>query len=321
MKLLPSVVLLLLVIGSPATIAQEPPAAAKPAEAAASEPLPPVTELLKTVEKNVDRDEKALLQYTYHVHSVMEEFDRAEAVKKTNIVDSESFTIGGARIRRVVARDGKPLTADEARKENERVDKEIAKAQKNKAKRDEKAAEAKGRGTLISASRMLELGTFSNERRVMLNGRPAIVLDYAGNHGVKTSNPGEKIVEDLVGTVWIDEVDRVLARVEGHFLADFKLGLGLLLDIHKGLTFTFQQEKVNSEVWLPREITGQGKASAGVFVARVHGRSRTEMSDYRKFRTGVTLLPGSQVIGPDGEPASKPPDTPPPTDPPSGPPK
>ena len=222
-------------------------------------------------------DEALLLQYTYHVHHVMEEFDGDEAVKKTTVTDSESFTVGGVRIQRIVARDGKPLTPDEAKKENKRVDEEIAKAQKYKARRDAKVAEGKDdRHVIISASRILELGTFSNERRVMLNGRPTIVLDYAGNRDVKTKNKAEDIVKDLVGTVWFDEADRVIARErEGQVSGRLQtLGLGMILDIHKGLSFTFEQQKINNEAWLPKEFAGQGKARAWVSVVfRVHGRS------------------------------------------------
>jgi len=267
-----------------------------------SKPLPPIPELLKVVEQHQKRDEAVLLQYTYHVHHVMEEFDGDEAVKKTTVTDSESFTVGGVRIQRIVVRDGKPLTPDEAKKENKRVDEAIAKAQKLKAKRDAKTAEGKDDPAIISASRMLELGTFSNERRVMLNGRPTIVLDYAGNRAVKTKNKAEDVVKDLVGTVWFDEADRVIARTEGRFLADFKLGLGMLLDIHKGLSFTFEQQKINNEVWLPKEFAGQGKASVGVVVFRIHGRTHTEMSDYRKFHTTSTIIGTNGVIGEDGKP-------------------
>jgi hypothetical protein len=286
--------------------AQEPAPAAAVSAQVESKPLPPIPELLKAVEQHEDRDEAALLQYTYHVHRVMEDFDGNEAVKKTVVTDAESFTVGGVRIHRIVARDGKPLTPDEAKKENEHVDKEIASAQKNKAKRDAKVAEGKHDESIISASRMLELGTFSNERRVMLNGRPTIVFDYAGNRDAKTKNEVEKVVEDLVGVVWIDEADRVLARVEGHFLADFKVGLGLVMDIHKDLRFTSEWLKVNDEVWLTKRITGQGKASVGVFVARVHGRSLVEMSDYRKFRTTSTIVGTNGALGPDGKPIEPP---------------
>src|ERR1700679_1394572 len=118
--------LLVVLWGSAAVWAQDAPATA-PATDVESKPLPPIPELLKVVEQHQQRDEAVLLQYTYHVHHVMEEFDGDESVKKTTVTDSESFTVGGVRIQRIVARDGKPLTPDEAKKENKRVDEEIAK--------------------------------------------------------------------------------------------------------------------------------------------------------------------------------------------------
>lgn len=275
-----------------------------------TQPLPPVPNLILAVEKHEDRDDALLQQYTYHLHVIDEEFDGSDAVRKTTTEDYESIPINGVRVRKLVARNGKPLTADEAKKEDADFDKEIEKAKKNKAKYEEKRAQATREGKsndgFLPASRILALGTFSNERRVMLDGRPTIVLDYAGNRNVKTENSLEKIVEDLVGTVWIDEQDKVLARVEGHFLADFKLGFGLIADIHKGLAFTMQQKKVNGEVWLPQEIDGHGKASILVVVARVHGHTHATMSDFRKYHASATIVGVSGVVDDQGNPIDQP---------------
>jgi hypothetical protein len=72
------------------------------------------------------------------------------------------------------------------------------------------------------------------------------------------------------------------------------------------LSFTFEQQKINNEAWLPKEFAGQGKASVGVLVFRVHGRTHTEMSDYRKFQTTSTIIGSNGVIGDDGKPIEPP---------------
>ena len=161
---------------------------------------------------------------------------------------------------KLVARDGKPrsLPILKQRKSMSAFDREIEKARKNKAKFDAKRQQAEREGKsndeFLPASRILKLGTFSNDRRILFNGRPTIVLDYTGNKDVKSKNEMEKVVQDLVGTAWIDEQDKVLARAEGHFLADFKIGLGLVADIHKDFHFTIEQRKINGEAWLPKEF-------------------------------------------------------------------
>jgi hypothetical protein len=286
-----------------------------------TKPLPPIAQLLDDVEKHEDRDDKLLQQYTYHRHVVQEEYGGS---KKTTTSDYESIPIAGVRVSKLVARDGKPLSADEAKKVDEDFDRSVEKAKKNKtrfdSKREQAEREGKSNNEFLPASRILQLGTFSNERRILFNGRPTIVLDYTGNKDVKSKDEMEKVVQDLVGTAWIDEQDKVLARAEGHFLADFKIGLGLIADIHKDFNFTMEQRKINGEAWLPREFDFYGKASVGIFLARVNGHTHVESSDYRKFRATSTIIGtngaitenGNPVPDPDAEPGSpaKPPPQP-----------
>jgi len=265
-------------------------------------PLPAMRDLLLDVERNQRAAEAMRRDYTYHVHEEEQDEDSKGNVKKTTVTDSESLTIDGVRVDRVVARDGKPLTPDEAKKESEKIDKEVAKDKQQREKLEEKGKATDSRGDqLLTVSRILELGAFSNLRRLDLDGRPTIVADYAGDPKAKTNNEFEKVFRDLVGTVWIDERDRVLVRGEGHFLNDFKIGGGLVLNLHKGLSFEFQTAKVNGEAWLPVSIEAQGSARFLLF-GGVNGRLKLVTSDYRKFRTSTTIIPSNRLIGPDGNP-------------------
>ncbi len=78
----------------------------------------------------------------------------------------------------------------------------------------------------ITVSRLLELGSFTNARRVQMNGRDTIAVDFAGDPKAKTRNRLEDVIRDLVGTAWVDEQDKVLVKVQGHFLNNFKIGGG-----------------------------------------------------------------------------------------------
>jgi hypothetical protein len=284
------------------SIAQQTSEPASPPDASAAKPLPAIRELLLDVERNEKSAEAARKDYTYHVHSEQQDLDSKGAVKKTSTIDSESITVDGVRIDRTVARVGKALTAEEAKKESDRIDKEVAKAKERRAKREGKGEETDTRGDVIlPASRILELGTFTNPRRVDLDGRPTVVFDFAGDPNAKTRNEFEGIVRDIVGTVWIDEQDRVLARGEGHFLNDFKIGGGLVLNVHKGLSFDFRATKINGEVWLPASVDGQGSARI-LLLDKVNGRFRFVTSDYRKFHTSSTIIESNRLIGPDGQP-------------------
>lgn len=268
----------------------------------ASAPIPDVATLLADVERNQKRLETMQRDYTYHVHTDQQELDKDGGVKKTETEDAESLTISGVRVDKLVARNGKPLSDDEAKKESERIDKVVGKAKERQAKLQANGSVTDQRGNeVMPLSRILELGTFTNPRRVMQDGRSLIFVDYAGNPQAKTHSPFESIMRDVVGTIAIDEADRVLVRGEGHFLNDFKLGAGLLADVRKGSSFAFRATRVADEVWLPATIEGQGSVRV-LLLAHFNGRMHLTASDYRRFHASATIVGSHGAIGPDGTP-------------------
>jgi hypothetical protein len=200
-------------------------------------------------------------------------------------------------VRRLLKKDGKDLSPDELKKENDHIDKEAAKAHERRDKADADGKESDPRGhDEITVSRLLELGSFSNPRRVSLNDRDTIAVDYTGDPKAKTRNRSEEVIRDLEGTVWVDEQDQVLVRVEGHFLNTFKIAGGLVANIQKGTSFSLEMKKVNGEVWLPALANGHGAMRVLLFFS-FNGEGKMIDSDYRKFRTTSTILPDNQPTG------------------------
>ncbi len=259
-------------------------------------PLPDVSALILAVEANQRIAEAVRKDYLYHSVQVEQEVDGSGKVKKVTTREYDSFWLEGVPVNKLVKKDGRELTPDEQKKESERIDKEVASARAKKEKGDAKGKETSPRGDdMITASRILELGTFSNPRRVILDGRDTIVVDYAGDPKAKTRNRGEEVIRDLVGTVWIDEHDKVIRKSEGHFLNAFKIGGGLVANIRKDSSFAMEQKKVNGEVWLPAKIEGQGAIRILLF-ANFNGSMQVQMSDYRKFKATSTILPGMNTV-------------------------
>ncbi len=271
-------------------------------------PLPDPATLLHEVEANEEHMDALRNDYTYHVHLEQQRLRKDGSVKDDEITDSESLTLDGVRVNRVVARNGKPLDGQEQAKEGQRLDREVAKVKERRAKAAADGQKTDPRGdTVITVARLLELGTFSNERRVTYGGRPTIVLDYAGDPRAKTRSPAEAVVKDLVGTVWIDETDHVLVHGQGQFLNDFKVGGGLIADVHKGSNFDFEAKRVNDSVWLPATINGEGSVRV-LLVSGFEGKLHLTVSDYRRFRTSTKILagppaPSNEIDGTKSSPA------------------
>lgn len=267
---------------------------AKPNEA--ERPLPDIPALMHSVETNQRNSEAVEKDYLYRSVQTEQELDGHGRVKKTEAKEYEIFWVDGVPVHRLVKKDGKELSAEEQNKESEKIDKEAAKGKERRAKAEGKGTETDPHGNeMVTVSRLLELGSFTNARRVQLNGRDTIAIDFTGDPKAKTKNRFEDVIRDLVGTAWIDEQDRMLVKGEGHFVNTFKIGGGLVANIQKGTSFSMEQRKVNNEVWLPAKVEGQGSARALLFFS-FNGRVRAVESGYRKFKATSTILPGVSTV-------------------------
>jgi hypothetical protein len=290
----------------------DPGAVAAAATPDAERPLPDVNALMHQVETNERKSETIQHDYLYLEANTLENRDSHDAVKKTESREIEVFWLNGVQVVRTLKKDGKELSPDEIKKENERIDEQVKKAKERREKADSEGKETDSRGhDEITLARILELGSFSNERRELVNGRPTIVVDYAGDPKAKTHNYAEGFFRELAGTVWVDEQDQAIQHVEGHVDHDFHIGGGLVVNVKKGTWFKASFAKINDEVWLPQAIEGDGHARYLLFLS-LNGHFAGHTSDYRKFKATSTVLPGLNRVDPEvplpaETPATKPP--------------
>lgn len=295
MKLLP---LALLLISLMPAGAQDPPVAGPPTKEEA--PLPDIATLMREVEANQRTLEGMQKLYIYKSFQQFDRLDGKGDVKRSHTHLNENFWLDGVEVSRRLENDGKPLSEDEKKKEEERIDKDAAALRKKREKADAEGKPLDGRGhEVMPISRFLELGLVSNPRRQSMDGRATILLDFTGDPKAKTKYPTDAVVRDLVGTFAIDEQDKVLAHMEAHFINNFKLGGGLIANISKGTVFRFTDRKINNEVWLPDSIDGNGHIRLLLFVS-IDGDFKLKTSDYHKFKASSTVLPGFTSVP--GEP-------------------
>lgn len=287
----------ILILFGVCTVLAQMPVPAQPAPSStAQRPLPDLNTLIQQAEAQQRASWKTQRQYTYHLVNSEQDLDSHGTVKKTTTVEADIICVTVACFSKVVARDGKPISADELKKENDRIDARIAEIkQRNTQIAAGQTPAKKNNSENLSFAYFLQIGsqmgTFSNIRRVQLKGRDTIAIDYQGNPHAKSHTMLDGIFRNLAGTVWVDEQDHALVRIEGHVFEDYKVGGGLLADVHKGATIEAEWVKVNDEVWLPAWFHGRGSARIALF--SYHSAIIDEReSDYRKFRASSTILPG-----------------------------
>jgi len=266
-----------------------------PSTTLSTQPIPSIRELMLDVAAHQKQLEKVRENYTFHSSTVVQDLDSNGKVTKTESEDSEVFYVNTHRIERTVKRDGKPLSDHDQQKEQERVNKLVEKAQKVPP-----GQPLEGPNETVSISHLLDIMQAYNPRRVMFRGRSTIVFDFAGKHDAKTHGLAEDASKKIAGTLWVDERDRQVARMEAHFTDNFHVVGGLLANVQKGSSFYFDQAPVNGEIWFP--TAGEGNIQARVLLlkgVRQHVIERD--SDYERF-TVDTQTSKTATVAPDSKP-------------------
>ena len=273
----------------------------------AAKPLPDIPSLMLAVQANQHAEEARQKDYLYHSVQVLRQSDGHGGVKKSETTEYDVFWLDGVPVRRLTRRNGKDLSPDEAAKESSRLDKEAEKARERRDRADAAGKETDPRGNdIVPVSRLLELGRFTNPRRMEMDGRPTIAVDFAGDPAAHTRNRFEAVIRDMQGTAYIDEQDKVLRRADGEFVHAFKIGGGLVVNIGQGTRFRIDQRKINGEVWLPNRVEARGSVRA-LLLYHFDGSLNIVNSGFRKFRATSTILPGvGKVEGQPGDASSPP---------------
>ncbi|HEY7334682.1 MAG TPA: hypothetical protein VH639_07350 [Bryobacteraceae bacterium] len=253
-------------------------------------PLPDIKSLFLEVSRNQQAIEEMQKQYTCHLIEEQQQMDGKGQIKSRMVREYEVFNIGGDEVRRLLAKAGKPLSAEERKKEDDRFNKEFDKATKKEAElaRDpekRRKEEAKDEQQLSDVLRAIR---FTNPRRERFRGQEVIAVDFGPNPEYKPKKMMESVAQKLVGVIWIDEQARDIARLEAHFSDSAKVGGGILGAIEKGSNFVFEQAKVNDEVWLPvyDEVHFGGRA----LFLKVKANQIDRYSDYKKFHAESKIV-------------------------------
>ncbi len=219
-------------------------------------PLPDIPALLKQVAGNQDHLEQLLENYTYTEVITRREFDKNGVLKEKESVTYDVTFYRGRRLRRLTAKNGRPLSPDDQAKEDRRLEKVIREIEKRETEKNQKERhhkpgppdETEKRPTIAEVLRASQL---VNPRYERFRGRECVVFDFEPLPGYKPKETVEKLMGKIVGAVWIDAADRQVARVEARLIDSFKIGGGLLGAIRSGAAFVLEQDRINNEVWLP----------------------------------------------------------------------
>ncbi len=243
--------------------------------------MPDPSVLVKQIEAHQRQMDDLRENYTFREIMLTDDLDAAGHVKSTDSEEREVFFVNGYRITRLVKKGGKDLSEGERRSEQKRVnalvDKDVHAARGHAYNR---------RGENVSIGEILALMRISNPRRIQFNGRSTLAYDFIGDPHAHAHGLAENAARKIAGTVWIDETDRDVARLEAHFDDTFRIGGGLVANIQKGTSLIFEQSRIGEELWLPA-VSEIHLDARELLVRGVKQNIHIKDSDFRRFDTEV----------------------------------
>jgi hypothetical protein len=258
----------------------------------ASGTVPPeqIRELLRRAEEKDIANDKQQRDYTYIAREEQHHLDSHGAVKKIESRTSEILEIYGEPVERLAAKDDKPPSADEAKKEDDKIQKIIDK-RKNESEGDRrKRLEKEEKGREEDRKFVLEVADAFNFRLVgseVFDGRDTWVLEGEPRPGYEPKHREARMLSKFKGRVWIDKAETQWVKLDITAIDTISVGF-ILARIHKGTHVVVELTRVNDEVWLPKHVQLHFDARVALFKSYDEDVDET-YRDYKKFRTDTKI--------------------------------
>jgi hypothetical protein len=280
---------LVLVLACSFALGQENPTAKSTAPSLSEDQI---RELIRqTAEKDMEND-KRQRDYTYIQREEEHKLDGKGQVKSTETKTSEIMQLYGEPVERLVAKDDKPLSDKDAKKEEEKIQKLIEK-RKNESEEDHKKREAKEEKEREENRQFVrEVADAYNFRMAgieSLAGRDTYVIDGEPKPGYQAHLKEAKILPKFRFRAWIDKDESQWKKLDIQCIDTVSFGL-FLARIHKGSRIIIEQTRINDEVWLPQHINVKVDARLAL-LKDFNLEDDITYRDYKKFRTDTKIVP------------------------------
>ncbi len=246
------------------------------------------------VRKSVELDQANWLRmkdYTWIANESDRSLDSKGQVKSTESSKWETVVLYGEPHRRMLERNGKPLTPDEQRKEQQKLDRSVAKletetdAQRQRHLEEYEKQREKDRDFLREVS---DLYDFRLEGQDKIDGLDVWVISATPKPGYEPKRRDARPLLKIKGKIWIDKAEFQWVRIEAETTGTITYGL-FLARLNPGAKLLFEQTRVNDEVWLPRfeRVSGSGRLG---LVKKIALEQDLTWSNYRKFQVDSKIV-------------------------------
>jgi hypothetical protein len=225
--------------------------------------------------------------YTYQERTEVREYDGKGKLSKTDVETHEILILEGQPYEKLIARNDRPLSDKDVEKEQRKLDKEV-----DKRKRQTAAEKAKLDKERLEEQKYLREFTDAFDFKVIgeepVSGKPTWILSVTPKVGYKPKDSQAKMFTKLKGKVWIDKSEYHWVRAEGEAIDTLSFGF-FLFRVAPGAYVSFEQVRVNQEVWLPSRISVRAEARIAL-LKKMHAEIDITYKEYKKFQADSKIV-------------------------------
>jgi hypothetical protein len=272
-------------LGAGATAEERPPALTEDQ----------IRQMIRQVAEKDQENDKKQRDYTCVERDEERTLDGKGHVKSTEIKTYEVMDLYGDQVQRLIAKDDKPLSDQDARKEEKKIqhlmEKRKNESEKDRAKRQEKEEKDREDGRKFMGD-VADAFNFRLERTEQLNGRETYVISAEPRPGYHPHSRETGFLPKVRFRAWIDKDELQWKKADIQFIDTVSFGL-ILARLHKGSRVVIEQARVNDEVWLPQHIEVRVDARLALLKGLNMDLDFT-FRDYKKFRSDSRLIVGTE---------------------------
>lgn len=251
-----------------------------------------VPDVRKIVESSIaatQRHWQARLHYIYMERNEDRRRDLEGRVKSEVIGVSRTILVNGVPFEQLVERNGRPPSAEEERKQKERLDKLKRETPDQRAERLRRQADENS-ALVREVPKAFDFQLVGEE---VLNGRPAYVLHATPHPGYHAQGKYGSMFSKVAGKLWVDKQDLGWIKVDGQVIQPFSMGL-FLVRLLRGSQIKMEQTRIDDGIWMPERV--EVRASAKIFFVKslVIDRVLT-YSEYRLAEAGGSATRGPAI--------------------------
>jgi hypothetical protein len=206
-------------------------------------------DVAKQAVRNYQRNQMTSLRY-----ECMEDDD----IKSKGLERSRVITLGGTPYERLVGKNGKPLTADAEKHEEQKFEKTQALRQNElKGQHDNRVRKWKEQTRFLEeAPEAFDFKLLPDEQ---IDGRSTFVLEAKPKPGFVPKQDRSKMFEKIEAKAWVDKEQLQIVKLEAETLDPVSIGW-VLARIGRGTHMELEQMRLDNGDWVLKKLSIEGRA-------------------------------------------------------------